>query len=106
MPERDDFTQEIETYDEFISTIATAGTTDIKDRAPEIIRAKLWDGRVLKGIVYEGYKAPNIVSKDVFLDEETVRPYAEALIEQGKSFITQTGRGKHQVTIEWDIWLS
>lgn len=83
-----------------------AGCYDPTAKGPVVVRLELWDDRVVTASYYrrEEGETPDIDCQDeIIWDDATIRPFAENLINEGKSFVTETGTSDTVCTLKWEL---
>jgi len=77
--------------------IVGRGSTDEQHPGPDVVKVKIWDGRMVvanycdkaKGL-YNGNDGPDIASKESMIwDDEGLKVLIEKLLNNGQSFITE-----------------
>lgn len=95
--------REVESMAQLIDAIGAG--CDPSDRGPVVVQATLWDGRIVQASYYKGdYKDANIdVDVDVIMDNELIRPHAEALVKDGTPIRVLTGSHDMVCFLEWKL---
>lgn len=96
---------EIENKVQLLDMVA-AGVSDSKAKGPVVVRATLWDGRIVEGSYHKGdkFQKPDAETiYDFFCDDEPLKPLVDRLLTDGESFVTVTGEDDMVCCLEWTI---
>ena len=87
-----------------VDAVGTGGPDDPKASGLNVINLQLWDGRTVLGSYYNGDKKPDIISEfDIILDDYALELFIRRMLEEGLSFITETGEDDLVCTLKWEI---
>ena len=80
---------------------------DLNDRGTVIVRAELWNGRVVQGEFYSlppGQK-PDVYhpESDIIWNDSLVLPHAERLAERGDAIVIDAGKSYSAWTMRWSV---
>jgi hypothetical protein len=98
-------TQKIGNLASLIDAIG-AGCSDPSAKGPVVVRLELWTGQIVTASYYQRDEdeTPDIEClEQIIADNEVIRPFAEGLVIEGKSFVTETGSDDMVCTLRWEI---
>jgi hypothetical protein len=91
---------------EVLFDIIAAGC-DPGDEGPVVVEVTLWDGRKIIGSYYRRENPdvyPVVQTRDeVIWSDEELRPLLKQLLEEGTTFVTDTGEDDYVCTLRWEI---
>jgi hypothetical protein len=84
-----------------------AGCDPRNEEGPIVVEATLWDGRKVIGSYYRR-EDPDIhpvlqSTTEVIWNNEDLEPFIEQLLEEGTTFVTDTGEEDYACTLKWEI---
>ncbi|HDL74912.1 MAG TPA: hypothetical protein ENH06_00810 [bacterium] len=89
-----------------------AGVTNPKESGPVVIKAKIWDGRIVRAIFKtkiekidgKKYMVGDVeIYDDIFFDLKPLVPFVDKMLSTGESFFTVTGTDDMVCSLQWTI---